>query len=367
MRRLDAARLAGIGRSVNPDMIRLGRQARGLRQRELAKALHISASRMSKIEAGLVPTPDDLIIEISRILNYPEHFFSQAGSIAGVGLPDLFHREFRDVPQRLLDKIHARIEVSRRHVAALWQSVDVPCEFRRLDSDEYSGHVENIARMVRADWKIPRGPIADLTSVIEDAGGLVIAFDFETRRVDAKSRWFPGLPPLFFVNSLSPKDRTRFSLSHDLGHIVMHESPGPDLESEADRFAAEFLMPEEDIRADLEHVTLPRLAVLKRYWRVSMQALLKRAQSLGMISERRARTLWAQMARAGYRRREPIELDIEGEDPALLLEIIRIFRSELNYSVSDIAELLALSVQEFRETYLPQPPGPRIVELPTRN
>ena len=87
-----------------------------------------------------------------------------------------------------------------------------------------------------------------------------------------------------------------------------------------------------------------------------MQALLKRAQSLGMISERRARTLWAQMARAGYRRREPIELDIEGEDPVLLLEIIRIFRSELNYSVSDIAELLALSVQEFRETYLPQPP-----------
>ena len=51
---------------------------------------------------------------------------------------------------------------------------------------------------------------------------MVISVDFETPRIDAISRWMPGLPPLFFVNKDIPKDRYRYSLTHELGHVVMH-------------------------------------------------------------------------------------------------------------------------------------------------
>ncbi len=59
------------------------------------------------------------------------------------------------------------------------------------------------------------------------------------------------MPPLFFINVTIPADRVRFSLAHEIGHIVVHQLPTDDMEREADRFAAEFLMPESAVRPDL--------------------------------------------------------------------------------------------------------------------
>ncbi|WP_246430558.1 ImmA/IrrE family metallo-endopeptidase [Streptomyces rectiverticillatus] len=58
---------------------------------------------------------------------------------------------------------------------------------------------------------------------------------------------------MFLLNSTVPGDRFRFSLAHELGHVVMHTGPGdPRLqEQQADQFAAEFLMPHGSVLADL--------------------------------------------------------------------------------------------------------------------
>ncbi len=161
-----------------------------------------------------------------------------------------------------------------------------------------------------------------------------------------------------FVNRESPRDRLRFSLAHELGHMVMHTLPSPNIEDEADRFAAEFLMPERDIRSDLHDLTLPRLVLLKRYWRVSMAAILKRAEDIGTITANQARYLWQQMGRAGYRTREPVELDVDGEQPALLQELVRIHQRELGYSRKDMHYLLALNDEELDAIYLQSPTDP---------
>ncbi len=244
------------------------------------------------------------------------------------------------------------MEIRFRHITALLRAVEITCTVPHLDVDEYDGHVEEIARLVRERLHISRGPIQDLTKAVEDAGILVIPIDFETKRVDAISRWIPGLPPLFFVNMHSPKDRYRFSLAHELGHIVMHELPNPDIEDQANRFAAEFLLPEREISSELSNLNLTKLAILKRYWKVSMAAILMRAQALNTVTANRARYLWAQMAKAGYKTREPAELDVQGEQPHLLDKLIEKHRQELGYSIDDLSEMLALKKEELWLLYL---------------
>ncbi len=339
-------------RPVNPDMVILGRESRGLSQKSLADELGVTQGRISKIEAGLLPVPDELLESLSAVLRYPAHFFVQEGGITGVGIAEVFHRKRQDVPKKVLDKIHAQMDIRLRHVSELLRSVEIPCELRRLDIDEYDGRVEEIARLVRASWRMPRGPVPDLTLTIEDAGVVVVPIDFKTPRIDAISRWIPGLPPLFFVNQHSPKDRYRFSLAHELGHIIMHALPTPEVEEQADRFAAEFLLPERDVRSDLTDLTLAKLAQLKLYWKTSMAALLKRAEDLGTITTYRARQLWSQMSTAGYKRHEPVELDPGGERPSLLKELIEAHRKELGYSTSDLGEMLALYEDEVESIYL---------------
>ncbi|SRR6266699_1419178 len=345
-------------KTVNPNMVILGRESRGLSQKMLADALGVPQSRVSMIEMGFRPVPDDLLEDITRVLDYPPHFFLQEGEIAGVGITEVFHRKRQNVPKYVLSKIYALMEIRLRHINTLLTSADIESTIPHLSVDDYQSRIEEIARAIRASLQIPRGPIHDLTQTLEDAGVVIIAFDFGTPLVDAIARWVPQLPPLFFVNQTSPKDRYRWSLAHELGHVVMHELPNPDIEDQANRFAAEFLLPEREVRAGLEDLNLAKLAILKGYWRVSMAALLKRAEDLGIITPNRARYLWAQMAKAGYKTREPVELDIKGEVPKLLHELVETHLDDLGYNETELQELLALNKDEFKAQYLQDPSRP---------
>lgn len=347
-------------RVVNPDMVILARESRGLTQATLSQALGITQGRLSKIETGLLPVPDDLLHAMSAALQYPPEFFSQGGALYGVGIAEVFHRKRADTPKKLLTKIYAQIEVRIRQVAAMLRAVDVPVSLRRLDIDEFGGKAQDVARLTRATWGIPRGPIHDLTKTAEDAGIVIIPMDFETAHIDAISRWIPGMPPMVFANERSPRDRYRFSLAHEIGHLLMHQYPGPEMERQADAFAAELLCPEQDIRADLVDLKLDRLPQLKRYWKVSMRALIHRAQDIGAISANRARYLWTKMAEAGYTKREPIELDIVGEEPSLIFEMVEVHRETFNFSIEDLRRLLLLEEHEMRIAYLPKPAEPRL-------
>src|SRR5262249_10300310 len=158
-------------------------------------------------------------------------------------------------------------------------------------------------------WGLPLGPVRSVVGEIERAGGIIFRCGFNTMKVDAISQWppdAPELPPVFFVNEDIPGDRMRWTLAHELGHIVMHHLPTDDPEGEADRFASEFLMPGREIVAELNPFSLHRAAALKPYWKISMAALVRRAHDLKCISNRKYEYLNTQLAKLGYKKCEPI-------------------------------------------------------------
>lgn len=345
---------------VNPKMVILGREARALSQKMLADALGVQQSLVSMMEMGLRRIQDDMLEALAEVLNYPPHFFLQEGEANGVGLTEMFHRKRQDVPKRIMDKIDAQINIRIQHIAALITSADTPpLKFKRLDISESTKLPGEIAQIVRASLELPRGPIEDLTRTLEDAGVLVTSFDFETSLVDAQSRWVPGLPPLIFINQNFPKDRIRFSLAHELGHLVMHASVNLDMEEQAHRFASEFLLPQRDILPYLRDLDLIKLTDLKRYWKVSMAAILKRAEDLKVITPNRARYLWSQMAKAGYKTREPVELDVHGEQPRIMYELAEFHVKDLGYSEEELQAIIPLNLDELREQYLLDPELPK--------
>ncbi len=351
-----------LTRAVNPEMIILARESRGLTQTELARRLVVTQSNISKVEAGLIGTSEPMLGRLSEVLGYPSNFFYQTDQVYGPGMSEFFHRKRQSLPEKVLSKLHAQMSIRLMHVRRLLRSAETdPCQIPSIDIDEYGGRVGDIAGMVRAKLGLAPGPVPSVTRYLEDAGAIVVPCDFGTRLLDAIGRWVPGLPPVFFVNEWAPGDRLRFTLSHELAHIVMHSNPNPDMEVQADQFAAAFLLPEKDVKPYLEHVTLPKLATLKPYWKVSMGALLHRAGDLGKVTESQARILWMQMSKAGYRTREPVELEIPQEKPSLLQELISLHLEELKYTVSELSCLLALNEQEFRGIYLGQRGTLRVV------
>lgn len=83
--------------------------------------------------------------------------------------------------------------------------------------------------------------------------------------------------------------RQNFSIAHELGHLaadsLCDESLGDagDHEAAANAFAAEFLMPEAELRSfDWQRLSLPVLAEHLWEWGISTQALSVRLRSLGL-------------------------------------------------------------------------------------
>jgi Zn-dependent peptidase ImmA (M78 family)/transcriptional regulator with XRE-family HTH domain len=326
---------------INPSMITLARESRGLTQSEMAPSIGVSQAFLSRIEAGLVLPADDTMERIANTLNYPMRFFAQTDSIFGAGISEFFHRRRQDVSSKTINRVHAIANICGMHIARMLKSVDIPeTKIKPLDLENYDNSPEEIARAIRASWNLPKGPIANVVRVIEDNGGIIIRFPFGTPQMDAISRWVPGLPPIFFVNDGIPTDRERLTLCHELAHLIMHGVPNQEMETEANRFAGEFLMPEREIRPHLTRVNIEQLAALKPYWKVSMAAILHRANDLQMISDRYSRTLWMKIGQAGYKRKEPPELDLAPETPSLLQEIINVYCKHFGFGIPEFSEML---------------------------
>lgn len=327
---------------LNPDMLLTARNYSGISQSEVSKKCKISQARYSKIEGGVnvIQRDDPLVDQFSQVLNFPKSFFFKDGRALGV--PASFHEMFRKSKsvggKKTLSQISADLTIKMLCISHLLNSVQIEPELTipHYDADDYGGDGAEIARMVKRTWMVPDGPVLNLTEIVERAGIIVFDSYFPAPRVDGVTVNIAGLPPVIFLNSSSSADRARFSLAHELGHVIMHRQMSHTMEEEANAFAAEFLMPEKEMRLEFgQRVDMKELARLKRIRKTSMAALLYRAGDIGKISKGQSAYLWRQMAK--YRMDEPESTRFEREKPTTLPSMMKLLSEKLDYSLSDFA------------------------------
>ena len=339
--------------NVNPNMIVLAREARGLTQSELAEQIGMSPTNLSKIERSDIGINDEVLETIADKTDYPVSFFKQSGDI----MPEnLNYRKREVVAQKLITPIHAKVNIIRRHVHFLTMALDIPEPTIPVMEVTEKLTPQKIAIKLRQLWKVESPVIADLTKLIEGNGIVVNTFPFGTDRVDSRSILTDDKFPIIFFNNALLGDRQRFSLAYELGQLVMHTfSVVPidrDVSHEANAFAAEFLMPAKDIKEDFKvGISIPLLGELKRKWKVSMIALLYRADDLGLLTPNQKRYLVQQFNQLKIRRREPMELDIPKEQTRLLKRWIAEYRQKTKLGVVEMSALFFLKVDEFMELY----------------
>jgi Zn-dependent peptidase ImmA (M78 family)/DNA-binding XRE family transcriptional regulator len=334
----------------NPDMLRLARDAREATQGDLAQMSGVTQALISKIENGLGQPSSEVAEKIATALRFPLAFFLQEER--AIGFPPFHFRKRVRLAKGALGRINASINIRRQHIIKLLRSYEASIEkpIPQIDLDHTGLTPERAAQRLREYWLLPRGPVDNLVGIIERAGGIVILAKFGTDLLDAVSFRSEGLPPLFFMNREVPGDRFRFSLAHELGHIVMHTVPGDDhaMEKEADRFAAAFLMPAADIRPYLQTVKINSLGRVKAYWKVSIKALIKRSHDLKLVTDNYYKVLNIQYNKA-FSLGEDLPLPIE--QPSTVETAIRHHMHDLKYSLEDLATLLCLTEDDVRLVY----------------
>lgn len=348
---------------MRPRMLQLLRESRGLSQTALSKLSQVPQPTLSKVENGLCELDEDRARAVADALQYPLEAFDWPDEIFGFGSSAFHHRKQQSLGVTTLQRIHADVNLVRMRCTRLMQGIEIEPRYRfpNFEIDEW-GSPAGVGRAVRATWKLPMGPVENMVQVLENAGALVVRADLYSHRISAISTSVPGAPPIFILNEGMSADRERFTLAHELGHLVMHELPTPpeDAEREADAFASEFLMPAAEIRPQLNGIDLAKAANLKRHWKTAMSALIRRARDLDCIDERRYTSLNVQISQKGWRKTEPVQL--EYEQPTLIPQIIHMHHHVHQYDVSELAQLTGLYESEYCERFSDHPTsGLRIV------
>lgn len=304
------------------EVIETARRAQGLTQAELSNLAGITQAALSRYENNLRDPEPEALERLAGTLGVTVLFLTGAGRARGGMAVDAHMRRRATASPGTWRQLEARLNMYRWHARYLFEEVSLRAEQHVPTFDVLDVSPEQAARFVRAQWRMPAGPVRSLTQWFEAAGCLLIAEDFGTSRVDGLSQWV-GDHPVILFNSSAPRDRLRLTLAHELGHLVLHTDAlaVDDVEGQANMFAAEFLMPTEVIRPSLRNLKIGRLLDLKREYGVSMQALVEWAYHLQVLSPTQRTNMYKMFSAKGWRGREPGSEDIAPEETRLAAAI----------------------------------------------
>jgi Zn-dependent peptidase ImmA (M78 family)/transcriptional regulator with XRE-family HTH domain len=307
-----------------PARLRLARDLGGWTQIDLAHLAGLTPAALSQFESGAARPAPSTRKRLSEVLEVPLGFFE----LPLLDTHDGFFRSLRRTP--VAERRRARAYAHIAHdLATCGDAIDrfpppaLPTSFVGVGSDVH--RIDWAAQSVRADWQLPSGPVTNVVEILESHGIVVMRLPLGSADVDAFSLPFRDRPIVVLGADKNDRARSRFDAAHELGHLVMHGEQLwglPDVERQAHRFAAAFLMPEQDIAHELpDRIDWPRLFELKRKWHVSLAALLMRARTLGRITDSDYLTAVKVASIRGWRRTEPIPLG-RPEQPRLLMRLM---------------------------------------------
>lgn len=298
------------------------RELRAFSQADLAEATGLSQSTVARAEQG--EADETTVAALVRTLGATESYLEPSSTSIGIDASTTLFRAHSSMRVWERNRAHRWAEFAMEAFLHLRQRARIP-EARRLPSLDCED-IELAARQARRSLDIPPDTlIPNLARTLERHGYRVVELPLDGHThvgFSTEIETPDGVEPVTFSFQGVPGDRRRFTLAHELGHLLLHggtpssHPDGPDpriLESQANEFAGAFLLPRqlflEDLRGDA--LTLSTYVRLKPRWGVSIQAMIRRAHTLGRLSDWEYRKLNEELGSRGWRTREPAPLPPE--------------------------------------------------------
>ncbi|MDD3058437.1 MAG: XRE family transcriptional regulator, partial [Sphaerochaeta sp.] len=193
------------------------------------------------------------------------------------------------------------------------------------------------------------GPIGNITDILENKGYIICPIGIDDRHFSGNSGTVNGRPYIA-VNTTMPAERQRFTLIHELAHLVFSFHDDQDEEHMVDGIAGAFLLPESDIKRELgpkRRDIRGDLRLIQKEYDVSMASIIMRAYQTGIITKSTYEITLKWMNAQGLRKNE--KSGILPEESHLLEQLTLRAVAEEEITVSKAAELLEKPFTEVRE------------------
>lgn len=307
---------------------------------QVSRATGISRQSLSLYANEENIPPYENVVKIAKTLNFPVEYFLTEDKCITVTTNTYFRSQAtakkreQNAQKKKLEYVAKMYEILSEYVdfpkvsSILSQGIYADFDANVNENDEeMQKDIEKLTLSLREKWGLGLDPIQNMQYLLESKGIVVTGFYNIDDKIDAFSqKVFMKDSKLIYIIALAlgkkPKERLRFDMAHEFGHIILHnwDESTEDLsrdefniiERQANIFASSFMLPKESfgemVRPYATNIEFYR--ALKKKWGVSMQAMMYRARQLEIISGNQFQYMMRQVSQRGWRKHEPG--DVEG-------------------------------------------------------
>jgi len=262
----------------------------GLSMEALADLVGVTKQMISKYENGKSVPDSTHLIKLSGALNQKVDYFFRP---AEVELPEVSFRKKYALKGKRLKTLKGLIHIQTENYLSIESFLSIDSEFENpisaIEINAFSD-IEKAAEQLREKWNLGNDPISNVISLLESKKIKVIEIE-EENKFDGLSVLIDNKYPVIVINKSFPVERKRFTLLHELGHLLLNINErfsDKDEEMFCNRFAGALLLPEEAVYenfgTDRKNISFPELKNIQELYGISIRAIMYRLKDLVVIS-----------------------------------------------------------------------------------
>ena len=246
----------------------------------------VTKQSLSKYERGKAMPSSGVLIALAEALEVSIDYLMSAPI---VGIENIEFRKRSSLGKRAVAAVRAEVEMRLGRYIEVEEILGCPTTNAALERCKVSSLEEAraYASDLRQRWELGGEGIVSVVSMIEERGVKVLLLD-APQGWDGMSGYADGEHPFIVVRRCDSSERMRFTLLHELGHLMMEVVGAIDEELCCNQFANELLLSGERFRAMLggvrHDILIRELIAIQQLYGVSVDALMYKAKDLKLIS-----------------------------------------------------------------------------------
>ncbi len=251
----------------------------------------VSKNAISKYERGQMMAESNVLLALSKALNVKLDYFFRPFTV------EIEKVEFRKKQRLAVKDENAIMQIATDFVERyieIEQFLNIASSFVNPIQGMVISTIQDVekaALQVRSKWKLGINALPNVIDLLEDKEIKVIEVEAPDS-FDGFSGWADGRIPIIVINKNYNAERKRLTALHELGHLILNineDISNKEKEKICLQFAGAMLIPEPTFRQEIgdnrSHFSLPELIAVKEAYGISIQAIMARAKSLGIISQ----------------------------------------------------------------------------------
>lgn len=321
----------------------------------------VSSSAIDKYEKGGMVPSSAVLIAISQALGMSLEYFFTPYTV-NVNYDKFEFRKRAKLGAKAVESIKLKVVMKLEKYLEIENTTNsnITCDLMyqeklvRTDEDAVDA-----ANYIRNILKLSNAPVSSPIAMLEDHGVKVIELD-EVEEFDGTSNWVDGIP-VVVINANKQSERSRLSLFHELGHLMMNipaDVEDKQKETLCNVFANEMLITRqrffEIFGTKCSAIYTDTLIALQREYGISPDALMMKAKQLGVITPSRHKYFHIKLNQNQWLKDMVHEERYPKEHPSRFHRLVLQALDESEITISKAAALLESSVAELmgRITYV---------------